>query len=138
MSQLHTRSLAAMARLQLRARPWSTCPRALQSSSRLRPASQLGCVVAVRFYANDVQPGGGPPKPPSQPQQQPRGGRVERSFAQDLQGSIQARIRRESQRREQYERWRAVTAPGRNWSITFGESGPGGGGFARWGLVVWG
>lgn len=75
------------------------------ASHRLR----LG-VAALRFYANEVQTSESRPRSTS---------RVERSFASDIQGSIQARIRRENERRQQYERWRELTDPGRNWTLTF-------------------
>lgn len=36
-------------------------------------------------------------------------------------GSIGARLRREREQRVEYERWRTVTDPMRNWSFTFGK-----------------
>jgi D-lactate dehydrogenase (cytochrome) len=105
MAQFHPQTIAAMARSPMRMR-------------FAAPQHRVG-LAFVRFYAKDLQTEG-----PKQPQQQKGSSksnntRVERSFASDVQGSIQSRIRRENQRREQYERWRQLTDPSRNWTVTF-------------------
>jgi len=70
---------------------------------------------AVRWYGMDVEPEH--PKPPRQGNEAKLG----RSFQGQVMGSIGARLRREREQREQYERWRDMTDPSRNWMITFCE-----------------
>ncbi|KFA65731.1 hypothetical protein S40285_04869 [Stachybotrys chlorohalonatus IBT 40285] len=44
--------------------------------------------------------------------------KVARSFQGQMLGSIGARLRREREQRDQYEKWRDMTDPSRNWMIT--------------------
>lgn len=44
-----------------------------------------------------------------------------RSFQGQVMGSIGARLRREREQRAQYEKWRDMTDPSRNWMVTFRE-----------------
>ncbi|KJZ77362.1 hypothetical protein HIM_03086 [Hirsutella minnesotensis 3608] len=84
----------------------------------LRPAAALRARVlpsaAIRCYATDLEPE--KPKPTAH-----RGGdaQLSKSFQAQVTGSIVTRLRREREQRQQYERWRDMTDPSRNWTITF-------------------
>ncbi|CAM1504486.1 Fc.00g020770.m01.CDS01 [Cosmosporella sp. VM-42] len=92
-----------MAPLQLRAQ--QTALRSLRASSTRLPLA--------RTYATDIEPER--PKAPRQGNEAKLG----RSFQGQVMGSIGARLRREREQREQYEKWRNMTDPSRNWMITF-------------------
>lgn len=95
-----------MAPLQVRAR--QTALQALRASSTRLPLA--------RSYATDLEPER--PKMPRQGNEAKLG----RSFQGQVMGSIGARLRREKDQREQYEKWRNMTDPSRNWLVTFGRS----------------
>ncbi|KEY64717.1 hypothetical protein S7711_09332 [Stachybotrys chartarum IBT 7711] len=63
----------------------------------------------LRCYSTEIEP-----KTPK------RGSdvKVARSFQGQMLGSIGARLRREREQRDQYEKWRDMTDPSRNWMIT--------------------
>jgi D-lactate dehydrogenase (cytochrome) len=67
----------------------------------------------LRCYSTEIEP-----KTPK------RGSdvKVARSFQGQMLGSIGARLRREREQRDQYEKWRDMTDPSRNWMITISES----------------
>lgn len=82
-----------------------------------RPARSV--VPAARCYSNDAERDNARSLAARQSETAPeaRG----RSFQGQVMGSIGARLRRESQQREEYEKWRNMTDPARNWTMTFGE-----------------
>ncbi|RCI12357.1 hypothetical protein L249_0216 [Ophiocordyceps polyrhachis-furcata BCC 54312] len=75
--------------------------------------------AATRRYATGSEPPDRPAKPPMVERRRAEPARPEPSFAGQVQGSIQARLRREREQREQYERWRELKDPSRNWMVTF-------------------
>lgn len=77
-----------------------------QSSIAMAPAT-------ARWYSMQIEPEH--PKPP----RQGNSAKLGRSFQGQVMGSIGARLRREREQRAQYEHWRDITDPGRNWMITF-------------------
>ncbi|RDA86039.1 hypothetical protein CP532_4709 [Ophiocordyceps camponoti-leonardi (nom. inval.)] len=85
---------------------------ALPVRPRLAPA-------ATRLYATGSEPPDRTAKPPMVERRRAEPARPEPSFAGQVQGSIQARLRREKEQREQYERWRELKDPSRNWTVTF-------------------
>lgn len=58
------------------------------------------------------------PEHPKAPRQG-NSAKLGRSFQGQVMGSIGARLRREREQRAQYEHWRDMTDPARNWMITF-------------------
>lgn len=77
-------------------------------SSTARPASipQL-----ARCYATNLEPS------------KPKGNeKLARSFQGQMLGSITTRLRREREQRSEYEKWRQITDPSRNWMISFSAS----------------
>lgn len=70
----------------------------------------------ARFYSKELEPDQS--RTPSAPRQGNEA-KLGRSFQGLVMGSIGARLRRERDQREQYERWRDMTDPSRNWMITF-------------------
>ncbi|KAG5918727.1 hypothetical protein E4U42_006754 [Claviceps africana] len=100
-----------MAQLQLRAmRRLRTC-----NTSSFAAARILRGQAATRWYATEIEPQKPHPLPPRQGNEMKLG----RSFQGQVMGSIGARLRREREQREQYERWRNMTDPSRNWMVTF-------------------
>lgn len=99
-----------MAQLRLR----STT--ALRSFGAAATRSRVAApAAAVRCYATEIEPE--KPKAPRQGNEAKLG----RSFQGQVMGSIGARLRREREQREHYEKWRDMTDPSRNWMITFCE-----------------
>ncbi|ODA79352.1 hypothetical protein RJ55_04945 [Drechmeria coniospora] len=88
---------------------------------RLRPtalrswAARARLPATTRCFATDLEPEKERPKVARQSNETKLG----RSFQGQVMGSIGARLRREREQREQYERWRDMTDPSRNWMITF-------------------
>ncbi|KAM3549246.1 hypothetical protein ARSEF4850_008960, partial [Beauveria asiatica] len=70
-------------------------------------------VVVARWYSMQIEPEH--PKPP----REGNSAKLGRSFQGQVMGSIGARLRREREQRAQYEQWRNITDPARNWMITF-------------------
>ncbi|KAG5986390.1 hypothetical protein E4U54_005447 [Claviceps lovelessii] len=99
-----------MAQLQLRTvqRLRRTC-----NTSNFAAARVLHGQATTRCYATEIEPQ--KPEPPRQGNEMKLG----RSFQGQVMGSIGARLRREREQREQYERWRNMTDPSRNWMVTF-------------------
>ncbi|KAH7320017.1 hypothetical protein B0I35DRAFT_450984 [Stachybotrys elegans] len=64
--------------------------------------------TAVRSYSTEIEP-----------KHQGNAAKLGRSFQGQVMGSIGARLRREREQRDQYEKWRALTDPARNWVISF-------------------
>lgn len=69
--------------------------------------------ASTRWYSMQIEPEH--PKPP----RQANSAKLGRSFQGQVMGSIGARLRREREQRAQYEHWRDMTDPARNWMITF-------------------
>ncbi|KAI9171675.1 D-lactate dehydrogenase [Paramyrothecium foliicola] len=86
--------------------------RAPQAAFRTLPARQLPR-SSIRCYATEIEPE--KPRPPRKGNEAKLG----RSFQGQVMGSIGARLRREREQRDQYEKWRDMTDPARNWTITF-------------------
>lgn len=105
-----------MAQLRLRAMAAANL-RSYTSSSlvAVRIPRGLAAQVTRRCYSTDLEPE--KPKPPRQGNEMKLG----RSFQGQVMGSIGARLRREREQREQYEKWRNMTDPSRNWMVTFCE-----------------
>lgn len=94
-----------MANLRIPARPVG----ALRS---LRAPRRTHTPAAYRCYATELEP----ERPKT-----PRAGnetKLGRSFQGQVMGSIGHRLQREREQRAQYEKWRYITDPGRNWSAT--------------------
>lgn len=93
--------------------------RAPQAALRSLATRQLrvSAVPAVRCYATDLEP-----ERPKQPRAPGQGkeSQVGKSFQGQMMGSISTRLRREQEQRVQYERWRDMTDPSRNWTVTLG------------------
>jgi D-lactate dehydrogenase (cytochrome) len=85
------------------------------SFAPVRVPRGIAAHVARRCYATEIEPE--KPKPLRQGNEMKLG----RSFQGQVMGSIGARLRREREQREQYERWRNMTDPSKNWMITFCE-----------------
>lgn len=81
----------------------------------VRGAAAAAAPASMRGYATDMEPG------KASPLRQGKESRLVRSFPGQVAGSIQARLRRESDQRKNYERWRHLTDPARNWTATFCE-----------------
>ncbi|KAK2593278.1 D-lactate ferricytochrome c oxidoreductase [Conoideocrella luteorostrata] len=92
---------------QLRLRAMRSCTTSF-AAARVFPGQG-----ASRSYATEIEPE--KPKAPRQGNEMKLG----RSFQGQVMGSIGARLRREREQREQYERWRNMTDPSRNWTVTF-------------------
>lgn len=88
-------------------------PAALCSST---PALPRTTAAITRSYATELEPEH--PRPPRQGNEAKLG----RSFQGQVMGSIGSRLRREREQRVQYEKWRDMTDPSRNWMLTFRES----------------
>lgn len=101
----------AMPQLRLRA------PQPALRSLAARPLRVQRPASTVRCYATDLEP-----ERPKQPAKASQGkeSQVGRSFQGQMMGSISSRLRREQEQRVQYEKWRDITDPSRNWMITFG------------------
>ncbi|KAG5947331.1 hypothetical protein E4U53_006429 [Claviceps sorghi] len=100
-----------MAQLQARTmRRLRTC-----NTSSFAAARVLGGQATMRWFATEIEPQKSQPAPPRQGNDM----RLGRSFQGQVMGSIGARLRREREQREQYERWRNMTDPSRNWMVTF-------------------
>lgn len=84
------------------------------NTSSFAAARVLHGQAARRCYATEIEPEN--PKPP---RRQGNEMKLGRSFQGQVMGSIGARLRREREQREQYERWRDMTDPSRNWMVTF-------------------
>ncbi|KAM0460147.1 hypothetical protein ACHAO4_002278 [Trichoderma viride] len=76
-------------------------------------AARPRAVAALRHYATEIEPER--PKPPTEGNEKKLG----RTFQGQVMGSIGARLRREREQREHYEKWRDMTDPSRNWMLTF-------------------
>ncbi|KAG6019576.1 hypothetical protein E4U41_003166, partial [Claviceps citrina] len=105
-----------MAQLRLR----TTMPRlrSCHTSGFAATAARIldGQAARRRRYGTEIEP------EKSKQQPAPRQGnemKLGRSFQGQVMGSIGARLRREREQREQYERWRNMTDPSRNWMVTF-------------------
>ncbi|KAM0342081.1 hypothetical protein ACHAPU_009694 [Fusarium lateritium] len=102
-----------MASLQLRAQ------RAALGSLRT-PTTTASCRASrlpasfYRSYATEIEP-----QRPNKPARQSNETKVGRTFQGQVMGSIGARLRREREQRAQYEEWRDMTDPTRNWMMTF-------------------
>ncbi|QUC18122.1 uncharacterized protein UV8b_02363 [Ustilaginoidea virens] len=111
-----------MAQLRLAAaclKPLRTCSSAGLVGARMpcrgaTASKSLG--GTARCYGTEIEPE--KPKPPTSARQ---GNEMKlgRSFQGQVMGSIGARLRREREQREEYERWRNMTDPSRNWMVTF-------------------
>ncbi|RGP74808.1 d-lactate dehydrogenase cytochrome [Fusarium longipes] len=77
-------------------------------------ASRLPATL-TRAYATEIEPG----KQNKPAARQSNETKVGRSFQGQVMGSIGARLRREKEQRAQYEEWRNLTDPTRNWMMTF-------------------
>lgn len=95
-----------MANLRLRAQPAGAI-RSLRAPLRTSQSA-----AAIRCYATELEPER--PKAPRQGNDSKLG----RSFQGQVMGSISHRLQREREQRAQYEKWRYITDPGRNWSAT--------------------
>ncbi|KAG6183407.1 hypothetical protein E4U27_001399 [Claviceps purpurea] len=100
----------AMAQLQLRS---------IQRASLSRTGGFMTARIilhnwpASRYYGTEIEPA----KP--QIQRMTKETKPGKSFQGLVMSSIGARLRREAELREEYEKWRILTDPARNWSITF-------------------
>jgi D-lactate dehydrogenase (cytochrome) len=79
-------------------------------------AARPRAAAALRHYATEIEPER--PRPPTEG----NGKKLGRTFQGQVMGSIGARLRREREQREHYEKWRDMTDPSRNWLITFREA----------------
>lgn len=107
--QLHI----VMASLQLRAQRAALGSLRTPTTASCR-ASRLPASF-YRSYATEIEP-----QRPNKPARQSNETKVGRTFQGQVMGSIGARLRREREQRAQYEEWRDMTDPTRNWMITFG------------------
>lgn len=105
-----------MASLQLRAQRAALQNLRTPTTASCR-ASRLPATL-TRAYATEIEPG----KQNKPAARQSNETKVGRSFQGQVMGSIGARLRREKEQRAQYEEWRNLTDPTRNWMMTFGES----------------
>lgn len=101
-----------MASFQLRAQRT-----ALRSLRTHVAASRSPSAAFLRSYATEIEP----ERPKAAARPAGNESKVGRSFQGQVMGSIGARLRREREQREQYEEWRNMTDPSKNWMITFGE-----------------
>lgn len=91
--------------------------RGLRTLQASRKAPATIAATSTRCYGTDIEPER--PKAPRQGNE----ARLGRSFQGQVMGSIGHRLQRERDERQQYEQWRHVTDPGRNWSATVCKSG---------------
>ncbi|KAM4058538.1 FAD binding domain-containing protein [Hirsutella rhossiliensis] len=91
-----------MAQIQLRAK-------ALRSFR----AAAAAAPTTVRCYGTEIEPD------KSKSLRQGNEAKLGRSFPGQVMGSIGARLRREREQREHYEKWRDLTDPAMNWMTTF-------------------
>ncbi|CAJ0545437.1 Ff.00g089100.m01.CDS01 [Fusarium sp. VM40] len=101
-----------MASLQLRAQRAALGSLRTPTTASCR-ASRLPASF-YRSYATEIEP-----QRPNKPARQSNETKVGRTFQGQVMGSIGARLRREREQRAQYEEWRDMTDPTRNWMITF-------------------
>ncbi|KAM0273664.1 hypothetical protein ACHAPA_001237 [Fusarium lateritium] len=101
-----------MASLQLRAQRAALGSLRTPATASCR-ASRLP-VSFYRSYATEIEP-----QKPNKPARQSNETKVGRTFQGQVMGSIGARLRREREQRAQYEEWRDMTDPTRNWMVTF-------------------
>ena len=80
-------------------------------------AARTALPIAARSYATNLEP----ERPKGADNPRGNESRLGRTFQGQVMGSITQRMKREREEREQYEQWRLVKDPSRNWSITFGE-----------------
>lgn len=101
----------AMAQLQLRSIQMA---RLYRTGGFMTARITLHNRAASRYYGTEIEPA----KP--QIQRMAKETKSGRTFQGLVMSSIGARLRREAELREEYEKWRILTDPARNWSITFG------------------
>ncbi|KAM0217891.1 hypothetical protein ACHAQI_001946 [Fusarium lateritium] len=101
-----------MASLQLRAQRAALGSLRTPTTASCR-ASRLPASF-YRSYATEIEP-----QKPNKPARQSNETKVGRTFQGQVMGSIGARLRREREQRAQYEEWRDMTDPTRNWMVTF-------------------
>ncbi|KAF4592377.1 D-lactate dehydrogenase, mitochondrial precursor [Ophiocordyceps camponoti-floridani] len=97
----------------------SLCKPRTASALRVAWTARTHIVPAAAARRYGSEPDRPAPKPPTLERRRAEPRKPEPSFNSQMAGSIQARLRRESDQRVQYERWRELKDPARNWYMTF-------------------